>query len=186
MFRKKANMDDDEMITIIEEFKNGSSEAFSLLYHQYHKRVYRFCLRMLGNEESAEDAFQEVFIKVYEHKKDLRGKNFAAWLFTIARHTCLNILRSKKEFDSFDELFHGKTEANTKDIGLQECIQKALVTLPVSLREALILREYEDCSYKEIAEISEIALSLAKVRVFRARELMRKLLAPLRHELNES
>ena len=64
-----------------------------------------------SDEQAAEDVFQETFIKVFEHRKDFRGKNFAAWLFTIARHTCLNHIRSKKEYESFDEVFHSKVKS---------------------------------------------------------------------------
>lgn len=141
---------------------------------------------MLGDKELAEDAFQETFIKVYENSTKFRGTNFAAWLFTIARHTCLNIIRSKKEYESFDEVFHGSMSAQQSDVGVKDHLQKAIEMLPVALRESFLLREYEECSYQEIADILGIDLSLAKVRVHRARILLRKLLKPLVRELNES
>lgn len=187
MFWKKSNRaESDNLQNAEESLRKGSAEAFHLLYEQYSKRVYRFCLRMVGEEAAAEDVFQETFIKVFEHRKDFRGKNFAAWLFTIARHTCLNHIRSRKEFETFDEVFHSSTKSAEPDIGMKEHIQRAIQKLPVALREAIILREYEECSYKEIAEILGIELSLAKVRVHRARLILRKLLKPLMKELNES
>jgi RNA polymerase sigma-70 factor, ECF subfamily len=134
----------------------------------------------------AKDAFQETFIKVYEHRREFKGENFAAWLFTIARHTCLNMIRSRKEYDTFDEEFHSTQKEPVTDVGMKEHIEKQIAKLPVALREALILREYEDCSYNEIAGILGIELSLAKVRVHRARLILRKLLKPLMKELHES
>ena len=187
MLWNKSNRNNEENLrSAAEELKQGSAEAFHILYEQYSKRVYRFCLRMVADEQAAEDVFQETFIKVFEHRQDFRGQNFAAWLFTIARHTCLNYIRSKKEFETFDEVFHTNVKANETDFSVKDYIKHAIQKLPVNMREAIILREYEECSYKEIAEILDIDLSLAKVRVHRARLLLRKLLKPLMKELNES
>ncbi len=187
MFFKSKNITDKEKLKEAgEELRKGSAEAFHILYETYNKRVYRFCLRLCGEEQIAQDAFQETFIKVYENRKSFRGKNFAAWLFTIARHTCLNMLRSKKDFETFDEFYHSSLKSNVPDVGMTDFIKYSISKLPISLREALLLREYEECSYQEIADILGIELSLAKVRVHRARIILRKLLKPLVKELNES
>jgi RNA polymerase sigma-70 factor (ECF subfamily) len=186
MFWKRTNIDDSELKQAGEELKRGSAEAFHLLYKQYNQKVYRFCLRMLGDEDTAKDAFQEIFIKVYEHRTDFRGENFAAWLFTISRHTCYNAIRMAKDHEQLEEAEHISAKENLSDVGLKDVIQKTLDTLPLQLREALILREYEDLSYQQIAEVLGIEISLAKIRVFRAREIMRKLLTPLKQELYES
>lgn len=186
MFWKRTNIEDSELKQAGEELKRGSAEAFHLLYKQYNQKVYRFCLRMLGDEDAAKDAFQEIFIKIYEHRTDFRGENFAAWLFTISRHTCYNMMRMTKDHEQLESAYHLSAKETRSDVGLQACIQKALDTLPVALKEALILREYEDLSYQEIAEVMGIEISLAKVRVFRAREIMRKILTPLKQELYES
>lgn len=187
MFGKKSNsVSDGELRDAVKDLKKGSAEAFHILYNRYHSRVYRFCLRMLGDEAPAKDAFQETFIRVYEHRKDFHGKNFAAWLFTIARHTCLNHIRSRREHESFDEVFHGKKNQRQSDVGMKDEIEKAIKLLPESMREALVLREYEECTYQEVADILGIDLSLAKVRVHRARIILRKLLKPIHRELHES
>ncbi len=187
MFGKKINRANQQDVqTAIDAMKKGSAEAFHLLYSRYHQKVYRFCLRMLGDEAAAKDAFQETFIKVYEHRESFRGSNFSGWLFTIARHTCLNVIRAKKTHDSFDEVFHSTGYSKESDVALKDHIKKAIAVLPITLRESLILREYEECSYKDISNILGIELSLAKVRVHRARLILRKLLTPLVKELNES
>jgi RNA polymerase sigma-70 factor (ECF subfamily) len=167
------------------ELTKGSIEAFNFLYEKYQNKAYWFCLRMLGDPESAKDAFQETFIKVYEKRKDFRGENFNAWLFTIARHICLNIIRARKEFDELEENSQINDSLRQSDIGMKEYIEAAMQKLPVAYREALILREYEECSYQEIADILGIELANAKVRVHRARTLMRKLLTPLAKEYYE-
>lgn len=186
MFGLGRNKVSEEKISkAVDDFKRGSAEAFHLLYNAYNKKIYRFCLRMLGDEALAEDAFQETFIKIYEKNDQFRGDNFQAWLFTIARNTCLNTIRSQKDFDSFDETFHKPEKSKFGDVGMKDYISRAIAKLPVDLREALVLREYSEHSYKEIADILDIELSLAKVRVHRARQMLKKLLKPLVKELNE-
>ncbi len=167
------------------ELIKGSTVAFNFLYERYNNKVYWFCLRMLGENEAAKDAFQETFVKVYEKRQDFRGQNFSAWLFTIARHTCLNIIRSRKEFDELDENTQINDSLRESDFEMKDFIEKALQKLPVVYREVLILREYEECSYQEIADILGIEMANAKVRVHRARTLMRKILTPIAKEYYE-
>lgn len=187
MFGKKSNKRSAEEIRkAAKNLSKGGAEAFRALYEKYNANVYRFCLRMLGDESMAKDAFQETFIKVYEKRETFKGENFAAWLFTIARHTCLNAIRAAKDHDAFDETFHFSVKAQPADTGMKDCLAKAVETLPELLKEAFLLREYEEMTYKEVAEVLGIDLSLAKVRVHRARVILRKLLAPLRKELYES
>jgi len=178
---------EDDLREAASELRSGSASAFQYLYKLYSQNVYRFCFRMIGDSVIAQDAFQETFMKVYEHHTEFKGDNFAAWLFTIARRVCLNHLRSKKDYVIFDEEEHGSITINpVSDIGMQLCVNNALMLLPLQLREAAILREYEGYSYREIATIVGIDISLAKVRVHRARLLLRKLLAPVMQEWYES
>jgi len=174
--------DEEQLRIASEDFRRGSAEAFHILYQHYSPKVYRFCLRMLGNREKAEDAFQEVFTKVFENARTFRGENFGAWLFTIARHICLNAIRLEKPYQNVEENSLHYSYVVSDDIGMRDFVQKAIMQLPVSLREALILREYEEYSYEEIAKILGIGLSLAKIRVHRARLLLKKLLEPIAKE----
>lgn len=188
MLGKKKNID-QEMEKIAQsaiDMKAGSAEAFHFLYEKYNQKIYRFCLRMLGDEETARDAFQETFIKVFEKKDSFRGDNFSSWLYTIARNTCLNYIRSQRVHDPFNEFYHAPIHSMKEDVGLKEQIEDAINMVPIKLREAFVLREYEGSSYQEISEILNIDISLAKVRVFRARKLLRKILKPVVKELNES
>lgn len=173
---------EEQLQQATEDFRRGSAEAFHILYSHYSQRIYRFCLRMLGSKEKAEDAFQETFIKVFENARNFRTNNFGAWLFTIARHICLNMIRLEKPYQEVDENSIKLSYVSLGDIGLKDFVQRSIMRLPVSLREALLLREYEDCSYEEIAQILGISVSLAKVRVHRARLLLKKLLEPIARE----
>lgn len=179
---RNYNDHSDDVLSAVEEFRRGNPEAFQFLYRHFANGVYRFCLRMTGDEANAKDAYQETFMRVYEHRFDFRGENFPAWLFTIARRVCLNHLRSRKSFDEFDEILHTEETLQESDSLLQMHIKRALDGLPPEFREVVLLREYEGLSYQEIADACGIDLSLAKVRVHRARLLLRKILLPIVQE----
>lgn len=170
-----------EMLTAtVVAFRAGDRDAFRFLYDTYSGSVYRFCRHMLGDESSAKDAFQDTFIRFYEHRSELKGDNVRSWLFVIARRTCLNVIRSRRTLhETFDEGAHAWRQDAESDVALRDQIEIAMRALPVALREALILREYEGHSYQEIADICAVDVSLAKVRVHRARLTMRKLLSAI-------
>lgn len=176
---------DEEIDEAVIALKNGRNEAFQVLYRHYGQSVYRFCLRMIGDKAAAQDALQETFIRVFEHSAKLRGKNFAAWTFSIARRVCLNSIRDNKRHDSFNEDMFAAPKENERDVAMQYYIGKALLTLPILLREVLILREYEGYSYQQISDITAVDISLVKVRVHRARCALRKILAPIACEWYE-
>ncbi len=168
------------------DFKKGDIQSFNYLFSYFKKAIYRFCLRILGDEASAQDAFQETFIRVYERISTFNGGNFESWLFITARNTCINFIRKRKNTQAITELDYGFAPKNYLKIGMKEYIELQLAKLPLSLREAVVLRDMEDFSYKEIAEILDIDLSLAKVRVHRARLKLKETLEPLMRELNET
>ena len=187
MFFKKSNIIDDKAVTkAVSEMQKGSAQAFHLLYNKYSQSIYRYCFKILNDKDIADDAFQETFIKVYEHRLEFKGSNFQSQVYTIAHRTCLNYLRTKKENVSFEEDYQAPVFESDQDFGAKQFIEKAIAALPLSLRETLVLREYEECSYQEIAEILDIDISLAKVRVHRARLILRQMLQPLVKEIYES
>jgi len=185
-FRKSKNIDDKTVKKAAEELKKGSAQAFHLLYQKYNQHVYRFCYRMLNDRELAEDAFQETFIRVYESRDSFKGTNFKAWLFTIARNTCLNYLRSRRITVEFNEEFVSPTNDKYRDVALKEYLDKVIAQLPLELKEAILLRDYEDYSYREISEILGIDLNLVKVRIHRARIILKEKLQPLVKDIYES
>jgi len=185
-FRKSKNIDDKTIKKAAAELRNGSAQAFHLLYQKYNQHVYRFCYRMLNDKALAEDAFQETFIRVYEKRSSFKGTNFKAWLFTIARNTCLNYLRVKKVTVEFDEEYITPVNDKHRDTAMKDYIEKVIAELPVDLREAVLLRDYEDYTYREISEILDIDLSLVKVRIHRARLILKEKLQPLVKEIYET
>ncbi len=178
---------DEQLSSLVTDFRNGSIDAFKKLYLRYENPIYRFCKHITGDDSFARDAFQETFIRMFEHRTELRSDNIQSWLFTIARRVCLNILRTRRaHHEQFDEKVHDHDEPMHTDVLLREHLHNAIQQLAEPLRSALILRDIEGYTYQEIADIVGIDLSLAKVRVYRARLHLRKILLPIVTERQRS
>ncbi|OYT16240.1 MAG: hypothetical protein B7C24_08840 [Bacteroidetes bacterium 4572_77] len=174
------NKEEDRLQEAFRRLPEGSAEAFRYLFSTYRESVYRYCLKMLGGDsELAKDAFQETFIKVFENRFKFTGEKFQNWVLTIARNTCINMLRVQKESLMFDEAYIGGEKDETVDFMLKEKIEKAINSLPAQLKEAFLLREYNDLKYNDIAEILDVDVSLAKIRVFRARKKLQSIIKPI-------
>lgn len=182
----KKNINKEQVNVVAKQFANGDSEAFNFLYKLYSRKVYRFCQRMLNSTEVAKDALQETFIRIYEHRDSFNGQNFESWLYTTARNTCINYIRKRKITTPIESVEIAFQPRKHLGIGIKEHIEDKVDQLPIALKEAFVLRDMEDLTYDQIAEILEIDLSLAKVRVHRARLKLKELLKPLLKEINEA
>ncbi len=184
-------MSDEELFTKIREERSES--AFNALYKRYDKRLYAYCLRATGSHDAAKDAFQAVMSVVFEKRESFTGGNYAAWLFTIARHHVMKVSKRQQrdltqnkpiEHDGEDILPESSGSVNEHhDFLLQQALDRAIAQLPEDLREAFELKQYDGLQHEEIAQTLGITVSLAKVRVFRAKQLLRQLLAPFIKEL---
>lgn len=178
---------DNELFRMLSNGDKESENAFLEIYRRYSGRVFSYCKRFLGNREDAMDVFQDTFVRFYQTSKEEREMtNLPGFLLKIARNLCLNILRQRKHSTELEDYMSfiniDKANENTE---LMNLIKNALLQLPEDYREVFILREYEGMSYNEIAEHLNISLSLVKVRLFRAKEKLREVLAPYISELSK-
>jgi RNA polymerase sigma-70 factor (ECF subfamily) len=169
---------------LIERFKKGDLSAFEAIVLRYQDRIYNLCRYMLQDTQNAQDAAQDVFLKAYGALKDFRpGSSLYTWIYRIAVTTCLDYRRKFRR-----EVLRGEplTEDLPSDEPLPEqlyeareipdSIQQALQKLPEKLRAAIVLREIEELSYAEIAEVLHTSVGTVKSRISRAREQLRHLL----------
>jgi RNA polymerase sigma-70 factor (ECF subfamily) len=184
--KKKKGVRSD--IELLEAFCTGDERAFAELYTRYKGEIYTFCLRMLGgNSAEAGDAFQETFIKVYEKRDTFRyGENVRGWLYMIARNVALNVYRSKppEETIEYHQNLHQtdrrlSPEFSGEQNSLREALEEAIAKLPMEFREPFILREFDGLGYQEISDITATSISVTKVRIHRAKQRLRKMLAPI-------
>jgi len=169
---------------LINRFKGGELSAFEDVVRKYQDRVYNLCRYMIQDAHDAQDAAQDVFLKAYRNLKTFKpDASLYTWLYRIAVNTCLDYKKKSRPEQAEDESVIDdltSTEPSpeqryqSKEIG--QAIQLALQKLPESLRAAIVLKEIEDLSYEEIAEVLHTSIGTVKSRVSRAREELRRLL----------
>ena len=162
------------------------AEDFRTLLATYQDRVYNQAYRMLGNAEDAEEATQDIFMKVYKSMDDFRGESaMSTWIYRITANECISRLR-KKQLDtrSFDEPFEdeGKTLADivpddSPDAGAllesqesSEMIRNEVQRLPANWAMAISLYHFDDLSYDEIADAMEIPKATVATYISRGRK----------------
>lgn len=180
--------DDKELI---EAFQAGDDFAFVSLYNRYKQPVFAYCLKMLLDRELAADVMQETFLRVYENKERLmKTGSFKAWLFTIARNQCLNqFRRTNRHVQLDDETREPMPVPHTQVADLEKSEQIALINyylgqLKPDYREVIILREYQNLTYEEIAAVTRSTLSAVKSRLFKARRKLADFLEPVLEKEN--
>jgi len=162
---------------LIESFQAGDEFAFVGIYNRFKGPVYSFCYKMLLDSDAAEDVMQETFLRIYENRdRLLKTSAFKSWLFTIARNQCLNsIRRSGKHISLSGEGQEIISFHDTPIVDMEKSEQIRIVTaflesLKPDYREVIILREYQNLTYEEIAAITRTTVSAVKSRLFKARK----------------
>src|SRR5881397_4080121 len=181
--REMKHLSDQELMRIVQA---GDFSPASEIYDRYSSRIYNFAYRFLRNSEAAEDATQEVFVKMLKHANQFHGDaKLSTWLFSITANWCRDYLRKadNKSKETEDvlislpaplELGPDRVLEQRED---QLRVQRALQALTPEQREAILLSRYQGLSYAEIAQIAGCSEGAVKTRVFRAMETLKKALA---------
>ena len=168
-----------ELDTVIRECLAGSQGAWKTLMDTFAKRIFNMAYQFCGSRQEAEDRTQEVFLKLHGAlpKFDF-GKNFTAWLLTLAKNHLIDEYRrtkwEKTQRDEFDDRVLAQPAHDGPETSLVEKETKALVweglnRLSADMRMVIILRDLQGKSYEEVAEILSLPLGTVKSRVNRAR-----------------
>lgn len=182
----------------MQAYKRGDAKAFERLLARHRKPVYNFCLRMLGDRAAAEDAMQEVFLRIVRSAKEWESQaKFTTWLYTIARNHCIDALRKAgyRKTASLDQTLRegeeqGATlgervsdeESVTPDRGAESArmrakLAAAIASLSDEQREVFVMREYSGMPFKDIAGIVGVPENTVKSRMRYALEHLRAHLA---------
>ncbi len=152
----------------------GKSVAFEAVYNRYKAGVHRFCCRMLNDPDAAKDVVQEVFLKFFESTVRFDGEvSVKVWLFKSARNRCLNLIRdnAKKSNIGQDGDEFAETKPGDPDLHeLPDIVRNIFHNMPSDYREILILREWDQLSYDEIAQTLDTTVSAVKSKLFKARK----------------
>src|SRR6266699_3846922 len=168
----------------------GDQQAFEILVHRYNVPLFNFICHFLGNYDQACDISQQVFLQLYVSLPTLRTSDpLKAWLFQVARNRCLDELRRKhaihfselEPVNDDDELSPLATMPDTDPLpeelaerrDLQQCLQKAIQTLPPKFRSVVLLRYAGQLSFSEIGQALDMPEATAKTYFQRAKPLLR-------------
>lgn len=165
---------------LIEAFQAGDEFAFVTLYNRYKGPVFSFTSKLLLDRDAAQDVTQETFVRVYENRdRLLRSGAFKSWLFTIARNQCLNYLRRTNRHEGLGEeesLPSVDVVANQMERNeAVRLVNRVLAHLKPDYREVVVLREYQNLNYEEIAAVTRTTVSAVKSKLFKARRKMAEL-----------
>ena len=176
---------------LVERARNGDDQAFAELLNRYDRKILRLAKNITNNEEDAEDVLQEAFLKAYTHLADFKGDSrFYTWIVRIAVNESLMKLRKRKsdKMVSLDEPVDNGEETVTREVAVwddtpeikysQEEIKKILdesvESLPPIFRSVFVLRDIEELSTEETAEVLGISIPAVKSRLLRARLQLRE------------
>jgi RNA polymerase sigma-70 factor (ECF subfamily) len=170
----------------IQGLRRRDPDLLEALIERYQYRLFRYLLTLTGHRETAEDLFQETWVRVLEKGHLYKDKwRFSTWLFSVARHLVIDMARRKRAV-SLDALVESeeqpreiKAEHSPNPLDLftlgeqKERIAAALELLSPTCREVLLLRFQEDMQLDEIAQVVEAPLSTVKSRLYRGLEILR-------------
>lgn len=187
-----APLREDPDIAAMSRLRDGDDLALNEIMDRWQRRLTSYLIRLTGNEAVALDLAQEVFVRVYQNRGRYRPTGaFATWLFTIATNLVRHHLRWKLRHpvvslddssghlpDAISEKILSSAELDPRTRLERDeraaVVREAVSHLPDDLREALVLFEYEEMSYDQIAKIQGCSAKAVETRLYRARAILRK------------
>lgn len=185
-----AIVTDEELVIRCKTELPRDTHSYEQLVQRHMNRVYTIVYRVVNNKEEAEDITQEVFVKVFNGLKKFDQKSaFSTWLYRIATNSALDAFDRLKKHSKNTSSVHNHAadgedavdaltlqpslapgpEENVVQSELRECIHRVMKSLELDHQRVLLLRDFEDLSYDEIADVLQAKLSAVKMRIHRAR-----------------
>jgi len=187
---------DDSLL--VRKSKAGDLDAFEELVKRYEKKVYTLAYRYSGNYDDANDIAQNAFIKAYKSLPSFRGEaSFATWLYKITANACCDDIRKQSKhnnlpLDNAIQLYRETPLFATKELSpeeyvereeLRDLVNRCLKSLSDDQRLILILREMHGLSYNELASCLDCPMNTVKVKLYRARRLLKEKIVEKREQL---
>ena len=189
-------MSEDPDGPLVKRARRGDERAFAELVRRFQGRVMNLVSRVLNDRECGDDISQEVFVRVYVHRRNYRrGSKFSTWLFTIAANLAKNEIRRRVRrrnwfsLNALQEVLKDSAiqladptegrESRMEREQLQEAMGRAIATVPEKYRLALVLRDIDGLTYEEIAQVLGIPGGTVRSRINRARGMLKRKLIPL-------
>jgi RNA polymerase sigma-70 factor (ECF subfamily) len=173
---------------VVARVLGGETALFEIIMRRYNQRLYRVARSILRNDEEAEDVAQDAYVRAYQHLRQFAGRaKFSTWLTRIAVHEALSRLSRRTRFEAIDALAelqadkmkelqstapNPEQQASTIEAG--SLLEQTILALPESYRAVLMMRDIEGMNTAETAECLDITEENVKVRLHRARALIRR------------
>jgi RNA polymerase sigma-70 factor, ECF subfamily len=187
-YHMRPTVTDSPDETLLEQYRHGDRASFRTLVDRYHRELYHFLVRFLGDRVAAEDVFQETFLQVHQSAEQFDvNRRFRPWLFTIAANKARDLIRSQArrptnplqasigsndaEGGEFIDLMQSTAEQPSEPMErqeLQQLVQNTVMGMPDNLREILLLSYFHQFPYKQISDILGIPLGTVKSRLHAA------------------
>lgn len=186
----KVDLSDEELVRLA---KQGDPNAFEALMMRYQKKVFSVAYGLIHDTQEAEDLTQECFIRAYSGLGGFQeSAGFYTWIYRITVNLCMDHFRKQSaqraavtdepvQDQENCELNQVTPEAIASRREIQQAVQNAIQGLPLDQRTAIVLRELEGLSYKEIAEVVNTSIGTVMSRIFYARKRLRQLLKSYFH-----
>ena len=175
--------------------QKGNLEAFNQMVLFYQDKIFNLALRILGDEDSAEDITQNTFLTAYLNLPRFRDGSFRSWLYRIATNACIDEIRKNKRHPILPLGYENDDEENSLPVydipdssmmpekecekhEMERIIQLALTRLDADQRAVVVLVDLQDFDYQEAAQILRVPLGTLKSRLVRAHLRLRRLLYP--------
>ena len=167
---------------IVERALTGDAEAFGEIVRRWERRIFALAFGMLGREEEARDATQETFLAAFRNLRAFRGEaKVSSWLHRIAVNQCITRqrrakVRGESALDEEEEKHAGSFSAPiqfsparvVENRETTAAVRRAVNSLPIELRQVVVMKEFEELTFQEIADILDLPLSTVKSRLYTA------------------
>ncbi len=173
---------------VIQACLDGQVQRYGVLVDRYSARIINLAFMMIGDRHDAEDIAQDAFVRAYRGLPRFQRKaKFSSWLYQITLNLCKDYLKAKsRHAKSVDEEHLETLDGDPNDQApriilqeeLSEKMREAIHKLPYLYRESFVLRHLQNLDYEEVASITAVPADTVRVRAYRAREMLRELIAP--------
>jgi RNA polymerase sigma-70 factor (ECF subfamily) len=172
---------------VVKRVLAGDTALYEIIMRRYNQRLYRVARAILHNDVEAEDVMQDAYVRAYQHLDQYSGRSpFGAWLTRIAVNEALARLRSRGRLQELEAMFNGSDDApilvskmkspeqQVSNREMNQLLEEAILALPVTYRTIIMMRDVEEMTTADTAAALELTEENVKVRLHRARAMLRK------------